>query len=160
MSRVRIHAGSGDKHWPLWVNVDSNGDPDVIGDIRKMPFEAGYADEIQAIHAVEHIDRMDVDNMLQDWHRILKSGGKVVVELPCLNKMAQMIVDGEKNIRMTTLGLFGDPRDQKPGMMHKWAWTKEELSDAMLAVGFTDVTVMEPVFHHKRRDMRIEARKP
>tara|TARA_R110000868_G_scaffold52597_4_gene165950 strand:- start:1648 stop:2130 length:483 start_codon:yes stop_codon:yes gene_type:complete len=160
MSRVRLHLGSGDKHWPLWVNVDAHGEPDVVSDCKKLPFDTDYADEIQAIHFIEHIARMSVDNMLMDWHRVLKRGGKLVVELPCLNKMAQHIVDGNKNIRMTTLGIFGDPRDKKPGMMHQWAWTKEELSETMRNVGFKDVTVLEPVFHHAVRDMRIEAIKP
>lgn len=157
---MKLHIGAGDKHWPGFVNCDANGDQDVVTDCRKLPFDADYTEEIHAIHFVEHIPRMQVDNMLMDWHRVLKPGGKLVIEAPCLNKIAQRIVDGEKNIRFTTLGIFGDPRDPKPDMMHAWAYTKEELTEIVSQAGFTDVRYMEPKFHFQQRDMRIEATKP
>jgi len=159
--RIRLHLGSGDKSWPLWVNVDAHGDPDIVAEIhKKLPFDTDYADEIQAIHVVEHIPRLSVDNMLADWMRVLKRGGKIAIEVPCLNKIAQMIVDGEPDIQMTTLGIFGDPRDKKQGMMHQWSWTREELTNVMRNVGFKDVKEVTPLFHVERRDMRIEGIKP
>lgn len=157
---VRIHAGAGDKSWPGWINVDKHGDPDVVCDCRKLTFANDYADEIHAIHFVEHVPRLEVDDMLTDWMRVLKSGGKLAIEVPCLNKMAQFVVDGERNLSLTLLGIFGDPRDKKPGMMHAWAYTREEINDILLQVGFKDVEVKEPFFHVGKRDMRVEAVKP
>jgi predicted SAM-dependent methyltransferase len=158
--RVRLNIGSGIHRWPGFVNCDAYGDADVITDCKKLPFETDYADEIHAIHFVEHIPRLEIDNMFVNWHRVLKRGGKLCIEVPCLNKMAQMILDGEKNIRMTLLGIFGDPRDPKPGMMHAWSYTQEELSEILRQAGFENIQVMEPKFHFPRRDMRIEATKP
>ena len=132
----------------------------MLTDCKRLEFDADFADEIHAIHFIEHINRMEVNNMLLDWHRVLKPGGKICIEVPCLNKIAQSIVDGEKNIRMTTLGIFGDPRERNPLMMHQWSYTKEELTDLLLQCGFSDVTVMEPKFHHPPRDMRVEGIKP
>ena len=157
---MRLHLGSGDKFWPGFLNCDAYADADVVTDCTKLPFDADYADEIQAIHFVEHVPRMDVDNMLMDWHRVLKPGGKLVIEVPCLNKMAQRIVEGEKNIRFTTLGIFRDPRDAKPGMMHAWAYTKNELGSILEQCGFAGIEFMEPKFHMPARDMRVEAIKP
>jgi predicted SAM-dependent methyltransferase len=157
---MRLNIGCGDKHWPGWVNCDAYGDPDVQTDCRRLPFEADYADEIVAIHFVEHIPRLEVENMLFDWHRVLKPGGKLTIEVPCLDKMAKMIVDGEKNLRMTLLGIFGDPRDPKPGNMHQWSYTRYELNDILIKCGFADVTEVWPKFHVQQRDMRFEAVKP
>lgn len=157
---MRLHLGCGEKHWPGFVNVDAHGDPDVLSDCRKLPFEADYADEIHSIHFVEHVPRLDLENMLVDWHRVMKPGAKLVIEVPCLDKMARHIVNGEKNLRLTLLGIFGDPRDPKPGMMHGWAYTKAELSEALLQTGFNKVEVMDPKFHLVERDMRLEAYKP
>lgn len=158
--RTRLHIGSGDKHWPGFVNVDKHGEPDVVCDGRHLTFETDYADEIHAIHFVEHVPRLEVDNMLADWLRVLKPGGKLAIEVPCMNKMAQFIVNGEKNLSLTMLGIFGDPRDPKPGMMHCWAYTQEEMTDILLQAGYEDVRVVAPFFHVGKRDMRIEARKP
>lgn len=157
---MKLHVGCGDKHWPGFVNIDAYGDPDVLSDGRKLPFPADYADEIHTIHFLEHVPRLEVENMLMDWHRVMKPGARLAIEVPCLNKMAQLIVDGEKNLRLTLLGIFGDPRDPKPGMMHCWSYTKEELTDALIKAGFSDVKVVEPKFHIPQRDMRVEAVKP
>lgn len=158
--RVKLHVGCGEKIWPGFVNIDAHGEPDVVSDCRKLPFDDDHADEIHSIHFVEHVPRLDLANMLVDWHRVLKPGGKLAVEVPCLDKMAAMIVAGEKNLRMTLLGIFGDPRDPKPGMMHAWAYTKGELSEALYQAGFENVEVLEPFFHIPARDMRITAVKP
>jgi len=157
---MRLHIGAGDKRWPGWVNCDNFGDQDIVSDCRNLPFDPNTADEIQSIHFIEHIPRLDVDNMLADWHRILKPGGKLVLEVPCLNKIAKHIVAGEKNMRLTVLGIFGDPRDKKPGMMHQWCYSKEELIEIVQQAGFSNVQCSEPKFHMVERDMRIEAIKP
>lgn len=157
---LRLHVGAGNKHWPGFVNVDKFGEADVQADLRDMPFEKATADDIHAIHCVEHIPRLELEKTLQHWHDILKPGGKLVIEVPCMNKIAQMIVEGEKNLRLTLLGIFGDPRDPKPGMMHGWCYTREELTEALRQCGFDQVTEVAPKFHIERRDMRLEAVKP
>ena len=158
---MRLNVCSGDKHWPGFTNVDQYSDvADINADCRHLKFDYSTADEIHCIHGVEHVPRLDVENMLMDWHRVLKPGGKLVIEVPCLDKIAQSIVNKEKNIRMTTLGIFGDPRDTKPGMMHQWCYTGAELSEILNQCGFIGIEVMEPVFHIPARDMRIEAVKP
>lgn len=157
---MKLHVGSGDKIWPGFVNCDLHAEADVNTDCRKLPFEDDSIEEIHSIHFVEHIPRLSVDNMLMDWHRVLKRGGKLVLEVPCLDKIAKNILEGVKDLRMTTLGIFGDPRDQRAGMLHAWAYTEHELVECVRQCGFGSVEVKEPVFHAKKRDMRIEAVKP
>lgn len=155
---MKLNIGGGDKYWPGFVNVDKyDQSADVLADCRNLPFEADYADEIHSIHFIEHIPRLEVNNMLLDWHRVLKRGGKLVIEVPCLDKIAQNIINGEKNMRLTVLGIFGDPRDPKPGMMHQWSYTKDELRDILLQCGYSKVEIKEPHFHVQERDMRVEA---
>lgn len=157
---VKLHIGSGRHYWPGWVNVDANGDADVRATAQALPYDPGTVDEIAAIHVLEHIPRLQVEDMLFHWFDLLKPGGTVWIEVPCLNKMAQFIVDGEKNMRLTLLGIFGDPRDPRPDMLHAWAYTKEELRDVLLRCNYVDVEVSEPAFHIPARDMRVTARKP
>lgn len=158
---VRLNVFSGDKYWPGFLNLDEYSSvADQKCDCRHIPMESDSVDEIHSIHGIEHIPRLDLENMLIDWHRILKRGGKLVIEVPCLNKIAENVVKGEINLRLTVLGIFGDPRDPKPGMMHQWCYSKEELTECLLQCGFSKVEVKEPVFHMKQRDMRIEGTKP
>lgn len=157
---IRINVGAGDKYMPGFINVDRHGDQDVLADTHPLPFHTDYADEIWAIHILEHLHRSEASKALYEWFRVLKPGGKLILELPCLDKIAWMIVNGEKNLRMTLLGLYGDPRDPKPDMMHQWCWSKAELHEALTNVAFTDIKDVTPVFHIPERDMRFEANKP
>jgi predicted SAM-dependent methyltransferase len=157
---TRLHIGCGDKYIPGAINCDRNSACDVQCDAFPLPFPTDHADELWAIHLLEHLKRVDASNALYEWFRVLKPGGKLVLELPCLDKIAALIVKGEKNMRLTVLGIFGDPRDPKPDMMHQWCWTMNELTETLANVGFQDITFMEPIFHIAARDMRCESRKP
>ena len=159
---MRLQLGCGDRYWPGFTNVDKfNTQADVLCDVQDLkPIKDEEATEIHAIHIFEHIGRLQVEPVLLEWLRVLKPGGKLVLEMPCLDKIAQMIIDKEKNIRLTLLGIYGDPRDQREGMMHQWGWTYEELEWQLKAVGFKDVRFEEPKFHIAKRDMRCIAFKP
>lgn len=160
-ARLDVQVGCGNKIWPGFVNVDQHAArADVRCDCTALTFETGTVDSLYAIHLLEHLHRNDAGKALAEWTRVLKPGGTMVLELPCLNKIAQLLVDGETDMRMTVLGLYGDPRDPAPAMLHKWGWSREELTEALTQAGMEQIEVKEPVFHFPKRDMRIEARKP
>lgn len=156
---MRIHLGSGDKHWPGFVNVDMIGG-DVQSDVRKLVFPDESAEEIHAIHLFEHLHRMEAEKALIEWKRVLKSGGKLALEMPCLDKVITHMAAGNPDFRMTMFALYGDVRIGRPEMLHQWCWSKKEIVTVFESAGFTEIEVTEPFFHIPDRDMRIVARKP
>lgn len=159
---MRLNLGAGAHRWPGFCNVDLNDDPkagppDLRSDVKHLLLDDGVAEEIHAIHVFEHIPRLEADKVVQEWRRVLVEGGKLVIEVPCMDKIAKLIVDGEKNMRMTLLGIFGDPRDPKPDMLHKWCYLQSELHSMLEGAGFRHVEFKEPAFHFQARDMRVEA---
>ena len=159
--RLRLHVGSGSKYFPGFVNIDRYAArADVHCDCLKLSYEDHQVDELYAIHLLEHFHRLNAEIALTEWLRVLKHGGKLVLELPCLDKIVTHLAAKEKNIRLTLYGLYGDPHETKPGMEHKWAWSIEEIEVVLQELGYRDVQVMEPKFHIPARDMRVEALKP
>jgi len=151
----RIHLGSGIYHWPGMDNVDAIGNPNVKADVRELEmYEDGSIDEVYAIHVFEHLPRLEVDGVLTEWCRILKPGGKLVMEMPSMDKIADLIHNGERNVRLTLLGIFGDPRDKGPLMRHEWCWQRWELQELLERMGF-DVEFVEPIYHIAARDLRV-----
>ena len=158
-SDIKLHLGCGSRPgarywWPGYVNHDAEID------LLALPYEDNSVAEIHAIHLFEHLPRLDVEKYLKEWHRVIVPHGTLVMEMPCLDKMAELICKHEKNLRLTLLGIFGDPRDfdDRPLMRHQWAWTYDELTSVLTEAGFA-VTFAEPVYHIAQRDLRVTGRK-
>lgn len=157
---MRLHLGCGKRRWQGWVNIDAQ-DADVCCDIRSLPYEDDSADEIAAIHVFEHFYLKEAPKVLQEWHRVLKPGGWLVLELPCLDSMLNYVlqtkhIDGQ----MFLWGLYGDPSTHRSELdLHKWAWTRKALQGALEDAGFRTVDFETPQYHVPSRDMRAVAKK-
>lgn len=157
---VNLNIGCGAIKWPGWIGVDRLKGVDLITDIRKLPLEDNHADNIAAIHVVEHFYYWEVPAMLQEWRRVLKPGGKLILELPCMDKVFNYIRncmnDGlPMSPTFTILPLWGDPKFKHEGMCHKWGYTRKMLVDILEEVGFSNIQTDKPRYHFPQRDMRI-----
>lgn len=114
-----------------------------------------------AIHVLEHFYQWDVEPVLTEWRRILKPGGKMIIELPCMDKVFGYVawcVENHQDMArfMTSLALWGDPTHRSPEMTHKWGWFVAQLHEMLQRVGMRDIRFMDPNYHFKQRDMRVE----
>ena len=159
---LKLHLGCGPKLLAGYVNIDAFGEPDLKHDFTQpLPFADETVDEVLALHVFEHFYRYDAQRILKDWVRVLKPGGLMVLEMPCLDKIVWLLASsaGEKvNQRYTLMGLYGDPGYKDPAMCHRWCYSKYEITGLFERCGL-DGKVMEPLTHVAQRDMRIEGRK-
>jgi predicted SAM-dependent methyltransferase len=154
---MKLHLGCGRRKWDGYINCDLQ-DSDVDCDIRVLPFDDNSADEIVAIHVVEHFMITEVRWVLADWLRVLRPGGELIIELPCWDKVVSHIKANAPD-NMTRWALFGDPSTHKDGFpaVHKWCYSIEEMTKLLGIVGFRDIQCEEPKFHQPSRDMRFKA---
>jgi SAM-dependent methyltransferase len=64
------------------VGDDPNVKVDLACDVSVLPFEVGSVDFIYAGHLIEHFYPNQILRVLQEWHRVLKPGGRLVVVTP------------------------------------------------------------------------------
>jgi SAM-dependent methyltransferase len=171
---VKLNLGSGSSPLPGYINVDVAPErlgvmPDIVCDIRSlMVFTDNYADEIIAVHVIEHFWRWEVVQILKEWARVLKPGGKLILECPnlitaCEELLKNPIVaagpgpEGQRSMWC----LYGDPDHKDPLMCHRWLYTPESLAQVLFEVGLIDLK-REPAQFKLRdpRDMRITGIKP
>lgn len=162
---IHLNIGCGTKFWDGFVNIDfdnnwCNVKPDIACDIRKIDLPDNHADSAYAIHVIEHFHRWEAESVLREWLRVIKPGAKLILELPCLDKiiaLANHYINLRQPFdqRMVLFALYGDPIYENPDMMHKWAYTRQEFVKLMQDAGFKDVEYQEPRYHVKVRDMRI-----
>lgn len=161
---VRLNIGCGRRILDGWVNIDKAArgrKPDIDADVMAIPLPDNHADEAMAIHLIEHFYAWEAPDVLKEWMRVLKPGGRLVLECPDLNKAIRFMVSGVDKASLTMWPLYGDPSHKDPLMCHKWGYTPETLSELMEEAGFIDVREEPAQFHAKEiRDMRIVGVKP
>ena len=170
---IKLNLGCGDKILPGYINVDVASEragkkPDVISDIRKLTFDDNYADEILSVHVIEHFWRWEVFDILKEWIRVLKPGGRLILECPNLQSACEEFLKspevksgpGQEGQR-TMWVFYGDPRWQDPLMVHRWGYTPHSLSLLMNEVGLINIKQEAAQYKLKEpRDMRIVGEKP
>lgn len=170
---LRISLGCGRHVVEGWFCIDLQQHPtatrpiDMVSDVRKIALPDACARELMAIHLFEHLWRWEVDDVLEEWKRLLRPNGLLIMEMPDLMKCCQNIVSGNTHGRkfadqLGMWGLYGDPREQDPLMMHRWAWTFASIKPLLEEHGFHQVRQFATQFHppgRDHRDFRVEARK-
>ena len=163
-SPIRLCIGSGDKRDDGWIGIDQAGrlgnEPDVVADVRKLPFPDDYADEARAIHVIEHFYPWEAPSLVREWVRVIKPGAKLAIECPCIDKVLYLMQVPEIPTNFTYWALYGDPRHQDPAMMHHWCYGKAQLIRLMTTAGLVDLKAEPALFHHPIRDMRVVGTKP
>jgi predicted SAM-dependent methyltransferase len=167
---LRINVGCGGRRIPGYIGVDAveRSGADLIAPANKIPLGDGCADEVLAVHLVEHLVPWDLHETLQEWFRLLKPGGSLILEMPDLIKCCKNIIDGRMRggkhpDQLGMWGLFGDDRYQDPYMLHRWSYTFKTLEPKVAAVGFVKIVERPTIFHpagRDFRDFRLEAKRP
>jgi predicted SAM-dependent methyltransferase len=154
---VRLHLGCGNKILRGYRNLDAFGNPDEYADITDLKYE--NVDEIMAIHVFEHFWPEDALKILGNWHKALKAGGKLILEMPDLQKILEHFKAPELNLTLTMFALYGGDRERRIENLHKWAWTFNSLKPLFEQAGFKDVVEKTAQYHWPTRDFRIEGTK-
>jgi ubiquinone/menaquinone biosynthesis C-methylase UbiE len=126
----------------------------------RLDVQDGCIDRIAAIHVIEHLYLWDAKKALQEWRRALKVGGRLILELPCMDAVfthicARFRKDVAPAPTFSWLPIWGDPRHEDPSMMHKWGYFKSDIQAMMVNAGFGDVRFETARYHFPQRDMRI-----
>ncbi len=161
---MKVDIGSGaHRAGSDWITCDADArrNPDVVATLPPVPDRFEGAEVFRLIHVLEHFHRWEAIELLGDFFRLLRPGGRLVLELPNLDS-AIATLSGSNGRPVDQWGmwvLYGDPRSRNPLYGHKWGWTPKTLGAELDRVGF-DVKQERPRFHVPARDFRLVGTKP
>ena len=163
---MKVHLACGKHILDGWVNVDAvkhpkaPRDPDIFADVSDLPIDDGVADEVLSVHILEHFYEWEVTGVLAEWRRILKPGGRLVLEMPDVVKACRNILEGRDDM-WGMWPLYGDNTLKDPLMCHKWGWTFKTLRPVLESCGFTGIVEKPTEWHGRKqnRDFRVECKK-
>jgi len=174
-----LHAGCGSKtNKPPYefaaykeVRLDCNPQvaPDVVASIVAMPMiaDASY-DALFASHVLEHLYAHEVAMALLEFARVLKPGGKIMIQVPDLEAVgSRLALDQADHVVYTShIGaitpldiLYGHQGSVGTGnlfMAHKTGFTRSVLKTRLQAAGFSKVELEREQFEIKARAHKPE----
>jgi SAM-dependent methyltransferase len=73
------------------LDIDPAVNPDVVGSITDIPLMDKTVEAIYSSHNLEHVADHELPVVLSEFYRVLKPGGKVIIEVPDVLSVAQAI---------------------------------------------------------------------
>lgn len=148
---IKLNLGCGSEKCNGYINIDIRLDvnPDMAMNLEVIPypFNDNYVDEILANDIIEHFPYRDVENVVREWHRILKKGGKLIIKTPDLENLVNRMKDD--SFLIVTASILGDANKTWLTMphwiyggqdysqnYHKLIFSKNELKKFLEYIGF------------------------
>lgn len=162
----KLHLGCGEKILSGYINIDLfSKKADMKYDIKeRLPFPDGSISEIYAQHIIEHFNRFEWDKIRQDWSRVLKKGGKLIIECPDIIRCMKRYIDDTDNLRekLWIQTIYGKQESFGPGQDHKNGFYFEKIEKHLNDVGLSVISYS--YLHHDIKDdngfnIRVEAKK-
>ena len=159
-----LHAGCGGAPLPPFLqhvqevrlDIDPAQRPDIVADMAHLPEGLGPFDAVFTCHALEHLMPHAVGECLAGFHRVLRSGGSVVIFVPDLEGVAptrEVLFESPAG-PITGHDLFyghAPALRDYPYMAHRCGFVKETLAAALTEAGFINVRtdrVTDPAPHN------------
>ena len=137
---IKINMGCGWRDFGKdWVHIDGGDYPHLDSkDITKLNYNSNSVDLIYASHVIEYFDRDGVKNLLQEWIRVLKPGGKLRLAVPNFEAMANLYIEKKYPLEKFLGPLYGKMPMGDETIYHKTTYDYYSLKSLVEDLGMGD----------------------
>jgi predicted SAM-dependent methyltransferase len=142
---TNIHLGCGPVNHPKFINIDAITAPHIhyVRQIDDLSiFKDSTVDLIYASHCLEHFSHRKIAQVLEEWYRVLKSGGILRLSVPDFDLLLDIYNDSGKDINGIINFLMGGQNYEYN--FHKTVFTKPSLCSILKSVGFHEMREWMP----------------
>lgn len=129
---LRLNLGAGATEIPGFTPIDI-----VLGSQAYPLFQYadGAVDEIRAVHILEHFSHTQTIDVLKEWCRVLKPGGRIRLSVPDFDYVVEQYKKGTNEpLEGFLMGGHYDEHD-----IHKAMFNEQKLTEALATAGFADI---------------------
>lgn len=136
---IKLNLGCGERYIPGFVHIDIRKLPhvDYVASVDKLDmFKDNSVDLIYACHLLDHFRRNQVEDVLREWHRVLKSGGILRLAVSDFEKLVEVYLK-YRDLKLILGPLVG--RQDYPENTHYTAFDYSTLAEVLKKVGFKNI---------------------
>lgn len=143
--KIKLNLGCGNDIKDGYINIDrynNTGNVDMSADIGNLPFENESVDEIYTSHVFEHIPINEIYGVVEEWKRVLKPNGDLILRLPNLEHEINIWLNTPDEDKWTEVyRIFG--AQSHPGNTHFCGFNLGSLSSFIKSFDFEIVYVRD-----------------
>lgn len=156
---MNLNLGCGALYLEGFINIDGYDDcvADLICDLMRLPFKSASVERIVCHHVIEHLGYIRAIYTLAECHRVLKPGGRLILETPDIEASFKAFLEGKSVAHRSALltWIFGH---DTPGHLHRILFPKKLLKQLLHHSGFDSVRFQKQQTHIYREGIRVEVR--
>jgi len=135
---MKLNLGCGNDKRHGYINIDCRLEvnPDLLWNLEiPLPFPDNSVEEILAKDIIEHFSFRKVEEILRDWYRVLKPGGKIYIQCPDLEAIAiKVILSNQYDYHEISYWIYGEQNYNEN--FHKTGFTIPTLKRLLEKIGF------------------------
>lgn len=138
---LNINLGCGDTIHPQFVNVDWFPGPDIhyLRQIDRLPYlKTSSVDLLYASHCLEHFSFVRTAEILAEWFRVIKPGGRLRLSVPDFDKLLNIYEDQDHDVHSIMKQLMGGQTYSLN--YHYTIFTRSYLTGLLKDAGFVTVS--------------------
>lgn len=160
---LKLHLGCGALYLYDFINIDiDNKLADLLANVNDLHmFGDNTVELILSSHILEHFYDAESIKVLQEWYRVLKPGGWLVIEMPDIEKCFKLFFEAKTDdeISHALVGVYGRP-DWDIFNAHFTGYWPERLRKRLSDIGFKTIIEKQPREDNtKGRNLRMDAQK-
>lgn len=140
---LNLNLGCGEKKISNYINIDSRPEcnPDLVCDIRRLPYNEETVDRILASDILEHVGRLEVESVLREWYRVLKPGGQLLIKTPNVDTIIDAYQTKQIDFGELIRKLYG--QQDYGGNIHYTGFCPNSLKQLLTNIGFKVYKIQE-----------------
>ncbi len=163
---IRLNLGGGGINFERFLSVDKyDKRAHILLDITKLTeFADNSVTEIIASHVFEHLNPYHCMDILKEWRRVLKPGGKLTMEMPDIEKLCARFGKADWGERFGILNaVYGSVNTTDEGgkdeitSPHLFGWWPDSIYQHLMGAGFRQVSFGPELWPHPESNMHVEA---
>jgi SAM-dependent methyltransferase len=165
---IKLSIGPGGGEYPGYLSVDLHDQRAfIVMDVTQLDFAENSVSEILAINIFEYLNPYHVADILKRWKKVLKPGGKLVMEMPDIEALFKRFATANTEERYGILNTMyqtvdavrpsGQDRITYPKL---FGWWHQSLWDHLSNAGLVSIQFGSKKPQNPESNLHVEATKP